>query len=137
MYVCWGRILRKAEKGGLDTRYRFAQTSTRGGRGLGWWGKTIKIRNGVGGSTSSTNYYTQLAKDLGYSTKLEGLNVNAPKLVHYNNYISKLGKLNGWTYSNSAATVQGRIWQNQAIIHGGSLIGIGSTGEAIYINCCD
>jgi RHS repeat-associated protein len=88
-------------------------------------------------ANANINYYTRLAMDAGYSTKLAGSHVKAGLFVQMNHNIERAVVQGlGWKtlYSNSAATIMGRAWQNQAIGLGLSQIGFGIGANIINSN---
>jgi hypothetical protein len=87
----------------------------------------------VKGASSSVNYYTSLAIKSGASAELTGARVQAGFFVQTSNDLGRIlmGLAPRTLYSNSAATIIGRAWQNQAIGEGLMFTGVG-TGSLIY-----
>lgn len=78
--------------------------------------KTLEMTR-LGDAYSKINYYTSKAIDAGYSTTLTGAKVEAGVFTQLNHNIPRIIADKSWStlYSQSAATIMGRTWQNQAI----------------------
>lgn len=100
------------------------------GKGFSFTGTVAKqsLRfQSIEGANKSLNYFTKLAIDMGFSSKLSSQKIKAGFFVQLSHNVDRLmaGKATKTLYSFSPATIMGRKMQNDAIQFGFGFVGFG------------